>query len=627
MPCENQCQVKYGLVTELKWQAVSTTTLIAATEYRWYLPGGTLKTTKEYNKDIRRVYGGIQGQMDVGSDGLPVTTVAVTGKMRLPVAYPTDVTIFPSKFSWVGRIQTEDLDHQVSLCFQQSDWATATITNNIKYTTQPAVTAAATHYRLVPRYRRVKQDRVATQIPDHAALAACNLTAPEEPDAEAAPPVLTEYATVTVSGAPPEATPEPQRAADAPIPIITPAPRTTSDADDGAAESTGSTYIGHPWRGPPPAPTHDARERPPLANDTAAAVTPAGTLAAPSRHANGTVRPLPKRPGRKQSETQMDEVVTAAPVTALPTRASRQGGVMSARVQRSTTLDAAQPAVVEATAVALPLNDGSGDDVAPGSSVGGGRGDVSGGGDSGGHSLLDALAPYMEPETQPGRGGSPRVSYGTGSDGFDDYGPPPEEHPRQPLAINGHLFTPTDDGRALRTEDGHLLQLDGDAVELPSAGRRGGGGSSGGLMGYPGGDYYDQNAGEEDGGAKMKVQLKTGPGGADVLVVDGASMTLGDMRPVATSGARTGGKTGGGNSKPGVGGGSASPSDGKGAAAVPGEEDEPPTGSGSRAGSAPKGQGGAPTASVFKNAAGRLDARSWVAGYCVVGLTVLLVLL
>src|SRR6202012_5563439 len=102
--------------------------------------------------------------------------------------------------------------------------------------------ASARHYRLVPRYRRVSQDHVASQIPDHAALASCNLTAPEEPAAEAAPPVLTEYATITVSGSPPAATATELRAADAPMSIITPAPRTKSDDDAPAgAESTGCT--------------------------------------------------------------------------------------------------------------------------------------------------------------------------------------------------------------------------------------------------------------------------------------------------------------------------------------------------------------------------------------------------
>jgi len=67
--CENNCQVNYNLVTELKWQPVPTTTLVAATEYRFRLPDGTLKTTTEYNKGIRRVFGGIQGQMDVGKMG------------------------------------------------------------------------------------------------------------------------------------------------------------------------------------------------------------------------------------------------------------------------------------------------------------------------------------------------------------------------------------------------------------------------------------------------------------------------------------------------------------------------------------------------------------------------------
>ena len=120
----------------------------------------------------------------------------------------------------------------------------------------------------------------------------------------------------------------------------------------------------------------------------------------------------------------------------------------------------------------------------------------------------------------------------------------------------------------------------------------------------------------------MKVQLKSGPGGADVLVVDGASMTLGDARPTGANGRTGGTKGGGGTYDPG-----ASPPGGRGAAAMPGGEDEPPTGSGggSKTGGAPKGQGWAPTASVFGGAAGRVEARSWAG--CAVGLAVLLAVL
>jgi len=290
---------------------------------------------------------------------------------------------------------------------------------------------------------------------------------------------------------------------------------------------------------------------------------------------------------------------------------------------------------VEVTAIAMPFNDGSADDLGYGSSTGSSSGGADGGArENGGHSLLDALAPFLEPEMPRGGGGqgSPRgvVAPVSGGDGYDDYGPPPENRPRQPLAINGHVFTPTDDGTALRTEDGHLLQLDGDVVELPSAGRRGSGSaSSGGSSSHLGGDYYDDLAGEEGEGPKMKVQLKSGPGGADVLVVDGASMTLGEMRPTGTSGTRTGtdGKTGGTKGGDGAHASGASAPGGRGAAAMPGGEDEPPVGSsgGSQTGGVPKGQGGAQTASVFKDAAGRVEVGSWTT--CVVGLAVLLAVL
>jgi hypothetical protein len=317
---------------------------------------------------------------------------------------------------------------------------------------------------------------------------------------------------------------------------------------------------------------------------------------------------------------EMDPVPTAPPPVEQPAArpsAAKQGGVMSARVQRSTTLDDAHPAV-EATAVALPQNVGSSDDVAPSR--------------EGGHSLLDALDPYLQPrpEQSPNGGGqgSPRPGYAPAidGDGFSsldgDYGPPPEERPRQPLAINGHLFTPTADGRALRTEDGHVLELDGDAVELPSspsAGHRSGGASPGGLSGYAdGGDNYVDYAmpGGDEAAPKMKVQLKSGRDGADVLVVDGASMTLGDMRPTSTSGARKKSPSGGGDGASFLsgGGGASSPVGGRGAAAVPGGDDGPP-GTGSTGVNGGSGSGKGPSASVFQNAARRADGwSSWALG-------------
>src|SRR6202000_190276 len=115
---------------------------------------------------------------------------------------------------------------------------------------------------------------------------------------------------------------------------------------------------------------------------------------------------------------------------------------------------------------------------------------------------------------------------------------------------------------------------------------------SGGSSSHLGGDYYNDLAGEDGEGPKMKVQLKSGPGGADVLVVDGASMTLGDMRPTGTSGTRTGtnGKTGGTKGGDGAYDSGASAPSGRGAAAMPGgEEDEPSVGSsgGSKTGGVP----------------------------------------
>ena len=343
-PCENNCEVKYNLVTELSWQKVSTTTLIWATEYRWYLPGGILKTDKEYNKDIRHVFGGIQGQMDVGNDGLPVTTIAVTGKARMPVAYPTDVTIFPPEFTWVGRIQTEDMDHQVSLCFQQSDWATATITNNIKYTTQPAVTAAATHYRLVPRYRQSLLSRTASRPRSRTTRPSRPATSPHPRSPELrgraarADRVRHRHRQRGAAGGGLGGPAARRRRAD---------PDHHAGAADEAAARTAAAAAAEHGVDVHRAPVARAQASaqtdehaggrgplaPQLANGTAVA---SGRLAGPRsgarRRARGSsARPLPQRPGRKQSEVQMDPVVTAPPVEPRPATPSGRAGPMSSR--------------------------------------------------------------------------------------------------------------------------------------------------------------------------------------------------------------------------------------------------------------------------------------------------------
>lgn len=86
-----------------------------------------------------------------------------------------------------------------------------------------------------------------------------------------------------------------------------------------------------------------------------------------------------------------------------------------------------------------------------------------------------------------------------------------------PIVINGHTLTPKGRG-TWESDDGQVLRIGGPQIEL-------------------------DNSSHGDG-HKMKVGINSGAGGRDILVVDGASMTLGgdDLMPAATGSSRSGGR-------------------------------------------------------------------------------------
>ncbi|KAF2666522.1 hypothetical protein BT63DRAFT_415657 [Microthyrium microscopicum] len=123
---------------------------------------------------------------------------------------------------------------------------------------------------------------------------------------------------------------------------------------------------------------------------------------------------------------------------------------------------------------------------------------------------------------------NPGASSGIGSSqGHVDH---PGGHESTPLVINGHVFTSTGKGSWI-ADDGQVLEANGAPIEVTVG---------------------------SHGEHKMNVALKSAPEGRQVLVVDGASMTLSTDMPAATGSS----SSRGGRSKGGLGGSSGSPGHG-----------------------------------------------------------------